>query len=541
MVGAPFGRLQPLEKAREPTLPGTLLFPPFRLDPVNQQLWRKSKLLNLRPKTFQVLRYLVQHSQRLVTKQELLEKVWADSVVSDELLRGYVSELREVLGDKAKKPKYIETVVARGYRFLPHVESESPAALNNERDLPSPFVEESRRRTHTGHPAELLVGILHSLTGTMAWTESPVVDATLLAIEQLNQRGGVGGRRIRPLIIDCESSEAIFARQAERLIRQDKVCTLFGCWTSASRKAVLPILEELDHLLIYPTQYEGMEECRNIFYTGAAPNQQIIPAVRWAFGFLRKKRFFLVGWNSVYSRAANAIIRDEVEALGGKIVGEEYLLPRSNEVTRVVRQIVQDEPEVIFNSMVGDMNLFYTRLLRAAGMTPDKVPTVYFSISEIELMSLTTTEILGDYGAWNYFQSVDRPANRAFINAVRSRYGTQRVTADPMEAAYLGVHLWAQAVEAAGDPDVPAIRRALRTQSFDGPGGPVQIDPENQHTWKTMRLGKIVEGGQFEVVWSSEKPIRPEPYPSSRSPAAWQEFLDDLFKQWDGHWTKPHN
>jgi urea transport system substrate-binding protein len=522
-------------------LQDTLLFPPFRLDVINQQLWRKSKLLDLRPKTFEVLLYLVQHPQRLVTKQELLERVWADSIVSDELLRGYVSELRKVLGDDAKRAKYIETVAARGYRFLPRVESESPAALNDERNPESPFPEPSRRKILTGHRPELLVGILHSLTGTMAWTESPVVDATLLAIEQLNQRGGIRGRRIRPLIIDGESSEAIFARQAERLIRQDKVCTLFGCWTSASRKAVLPILEELDHLLIYPTQYEGMEHCPNIFYTGAAPNQQIIPAVRWAFGFLRKKRFFLVGWNSIYSRAANAIIRDEVKALGGVIAGEEYLLPRSIEVTRVIRQIVQDEPEVIFNSLVGDTNLFYTRLLRAAGVTPDKVPTVYFSISEIELSSLSATEILGDYGAWNYFQSLDRPANHAFVNAFRSRYGPRRVTADPMEAAYLGVRLWGQAVEAAGNPDVTAIRQALRSQSFDGPGGPVRIDPENQHTWKTMRLGKIVEGGQFEVIWSSENPIRPEPYPSSRSPAAWDEFLADLFKQWDGHWTKPQN
>ena len=304
---------------------------------------------------------------------------------------------------------------------------------------------------------------------------------------------------------------------------------------------MLPIVEQRDHLLIYPTQYEGMEQCSNIFYTGAAPNQQIIPAVSWAVGFLRKKRFFLVGWNSVYSRAANAIIRDEVEACGGEIVGEEYVLPDSTEVTRVIRTIAQTEPDVIFNSLVGDMNLFYTRLLRAAGITPEKIPTVYFSVGEIELLSLSAREIVGDYAAWNYFQSLDRPENHAFVKRFRSRYGRQRVVADTMEAGYLGVHLWAQAAHTADPDDVPAIRQALLNQTFEAPGGRVRIDAENQHTWKTMRLGRIVEGGQFEIVWSSEKPIRPEPYPSSRSPDAWKDFLNQLYEAWGGNWTKSQN
>lgn len=515
---------------------GIFLFPPFRLDAANEQLWRESNLLALRPKTFEVLLYLVQNAQRLVTKQELLDKVWTNTVVSDELLRGYIRELRETLGDDAKKPQYIETVPARGYRFLLRVELEPSSAPVNTRIRTLPL-----ERNLAKAQEELRVGILHSLTGTMAWTESPVVDATLLAIEEINGRGGVLGRQIQPVVIDGESEEAAFARQAERLIAQEEVCTIFGCWTSASRKSVLPIVEKQDHLLIYPTQYEGMEQCRNIFYTGAAPNQQIVPAVRWAFGFLGKKRFFLVGWNSIYSRAANAVIRDEVERLGGEIIGEEYVLPDSTEVTRVVRTIVQSEPDVIFNSLVGDTNLFYTRLLRAAGITPAKVPTVYFSIGEIELMSLSQRETMGDYAAWNYFQSLDRPENRVFVEKFRSRYGRQRVTADPMEAGYLGVHLWAQAVEEAGTTDTPAIRQALKNQKFDAPGGPVRIDSENQHTWKTMRLGKIVEGGQFEIAWSSEKPIRPEPYPSSRPAAAWNEFLAGLFREWDGHWTKSQN
>jgi urea transport system substrate-binding protein len=514
----------------------TLVFPPFRLDVANEQLWRDSTLIPLRPKTFGVLLYLARNAQRLVTKQELLENIWRDTIVSDELLRGYIRELRETLGDDARKPRYIETIPARGYRFLLRVEL---AALSSPVTGPTevPAQETKPRKTHN----ELRVGILHSLTGTMAWTEGPVVDATLLAIEEINGRGGVLGREILPVVVDGRSEEAVFSYHAERLISREEACTIFGCWTSASRKSVLPIMEKKDHLLVYPTQYEGMEQCPNIFYTGAAPNQQIIPAVQWAFGFLRKKRFFLVGWNSVYSRAANAIIRDEVEELGGAIIGEEYVLPDTVEITRVVRGIARSKPDVIFNSLVGDTNLFYTRLLRAAGITPAKVPTVYFSIGENELLSLSTKETLGDYAAWNYFQSLDRPENHIFVEKFRHRYGRQRVTADPMEAAYLGVHLWAQAVEEARTTDTSALREALRRQRFDAPSGPVRIDSENQHTWKTVRLGKIVEGGQFEIVWSSEKPIRPEPYPKSRPAAAWDEFLAGLYRQWGGHWTKPQN
>lgn len=282
-----------------------------------------------------------------------------------------------------------------------------------------------------------------------------------------------------------------------------------------------------------------MEQSPNILYTGATPNQQVIPAVRWAFAILRKKRFFLIGWNSVYSHATNAIIRDEVDALGGEIVGEQYLPPLGVDVAAVARTIARSEPDLIFSSVAGDINVHFTRALRVAGVTPDKVPTVYFCISEIELLSLSAREVVGDYAAWNYFQSLDRPENHSFVNRFRTRYGRQRAIADPMEAGYLGVNLWARAIEAAGSIGVPAIRQALRSVTFEAPEGPVRIDPANQRTWKIMRLGKIVDGGQFEVVWRSEKPIRPEAFPRSRTPGEWHAFLKDLFKRWHGHWTKP--
>ena len=385
----------------------------------------------------------------------------------------------------------------------------------------------------------LLVGVIHSLSGTMVNSEAPVVDATLLAIEEINQRGGIRGRKVEVLVRDGQSDGLTFAREAERLITRDRVCTLFGCWLSACRKQVLPVVEEHNHLLIYPKTYEGLEQSPCVVYLGAAPNQYILPAVRWAVTSLGKRRFFLVGLDQVYARAANAIIRDEVTALGGEIAGEEYLLMSSTEVADAVHRIAESAPDMILNTLAGDRNVPFTRALRAAGVTPDRVPTIHFSASEIELRSLSARETAGNYAAWNYFQNLDRPENLAFVQRFQARYGRQRVTGDPMVAAYVGVHLWAQAVEAADSDDPQVIRQALRGQSFCGPGGVVRIDPENQHTWKVFRLGKIVEGGQFEVIASSEEPIRPEPYAASRSPAAWNAFLADLQQRWDGLWANP--
>jgi len=374
----------------------------------------------------------------------------------------------------------------------------------------------------------------------MVLSEGAVADATLLAIEEINQRGGIRGKKLEAFVCDCRSDEPTFAREAERLITQEKVRTLFGCWTSASRKELHPVLERHDHLLVYPVQYEGLEQSPYVVYTGATPNQQMLPAVRWAFDSLGARRFFLLGWDSVYSHAAHAVIREELAALGGQIAGEEYLLPASPEVSGVVRRILETQPDVILNTVVGDRNIPLCRTLRTTGATPGKLPTIYFSVGEVELRHFADREIVGDYAAWNYFQSLDRPQNKRFVNRFRQRYGPQRVLSDPMEAAYLGVHLWAQAAESAGGDDARAIREALRNQSFDAPGGVVRVDPDNQHTWKTARIGRVVEGGQFDLIWASETVIRPIPFPHSRPAAAWHVLLADLFQRWDGHWSNPH-
>lgn len=382
------------------------------------------------------------------------------------------------------------------------------------------------------------VGVLHALSGTMAISETAVVDATLMAIDEINAAGGLLGRQIAPLIVDTRSDWNFAAQEAERLITVEGVDVIFGCWTSACRRTVRPVFERLDHLLVYPVQYEGLETSPNILYTGAAPNQQIIPAVKWALDNLGN-RFALVGSDYVFPRAANAIIRDQVLSLGGEIVSEEYVLLGSTQTDTLAASIAASQPDVILNTINGDSNIAFFRSLRAAGVTADAIPTISFSIAESELPALDIGNVAGDYAAWNYFQSIDSPVNRQFVEAFRTRYGADRVTSDPIEAAYFGVYLWSQAVREAGTADVLVVQRALPGQSFNAPGGIVSVDSQTNHTWKTVRIGRIQPDGQFDIVWDSGNPIRPQPYPAYRPESMWAQFLDDLYQSWDGNWANP--
>jgi len=385
--------------------------------------------------------------------------------------------------------------------------------------------------------APIKVGVLHSLSGTMAISEAPVRDATLLAIEEINARGGVLGRKLEPVVVDGESDWDTFAAQAERLIVEDKVAAVFGCWTSASRKTVRPVFEKHGALLFYPVQYEGVEQSPNIVYTGAAPNQQIVPAVVWAFESLGKRRFFLVGSDYVFPRTANAIIRDYVGAIGGEIAGEEYILLGSNDVADAVARIRETKPDVILNTINGDSNVAFFRALRDAGVTPETIPTISFSIAEPELATMPVADMVGDYAAWNYFMSVDSAENTRFVKAYRDRYGKERVTSDPLEAAYSAVHLWAMAAEEAGSAEPAAVLDAIRDLGFEAPGGQIYIDHETRHTWKTVRIGRIRGDAQFEIVWSSGKPVRPVPFPRTRSRAQWDGMLESLREGWGGNWA----
>ncbi|MBI2825237.1 MAG: transporter substrate-binding protein [Planctomycetia bacterium] len=389
----------------------------------------------------------------------------------------------------------------------------------------------------TGPPIK--VGILHSLSGTMAISESAVVDATRLAIDELNEKGGLLGRKIEAIVADGRSDPATFAREAERLIKKEHVCTVFGCWTSASRRTVRPIFETNNHLLIYPVQSEGLETSANIVYVGAAPNQQIIPAVKWSVAFLERWHFFLVGSDYVFPRAANEIIKDEVKRLEGEVMGEAYLPLGSTEVADVIRQIKESGADVILNTINGDSNVAFFRGLRAAGIQPADIPVVSFSIGEQELRSMKIEDVVGDYAAQNYFQTIDRPENEVFLKKLHDRYGAQRVATDAMVGAYVGVHLWAQAVLAASSDDVVKIRENIGDQTYRGPSGVVRVDPRLLNTHRTMRIGQIRPDGQFDILVGSETPVAPEPYPKTRTREEWDAFLDGLYKKWGNRWEAP--
>lgn len=355
------------------------------------------------------------------------------------------------------------------------------------------------------------VGILHSLSGTMAISETSVHDAELLAIKEINANGGVLGKQIKPVIEDGASDWPTFAEKAKKLLQQDKVATIFGGWTSASRKAMLPVVEESNGLLWYPVQYEGMESSPNIFYTGAAPNQQIVPAVDWLLEN-RGTKFYLLGSDYVFPRTANAAIKAQLEDADADLVGEEYTPLGHTDYNTVIAKIKSEKPDVIFNTLNGDSNVAFFKQLKDAGITSEDITVLSVSVAEEEVRGIGADVIAGHLTSWNYYQSTETPENSEFVAAYKAAYGEDRVTADPIEAGYFGVYLWAAAVEKAGTTDVDAVKEAAKELEFQAPGGLVKVDGENQHVYKTVRIGEVQEDGQIKELWNSGEPVKPDPF-----------------------------
>ena len=374
------------------------------------------------------------------------------------------------------------------------------------------------------------VGLLHSLSGTMAISETTVVDAEMMAIDEINTAGGVLGKQIIPIKEDGASDWPTFAEKATKLIDQDNVVTVFGCWTSASRKAVLPVFESKQHMLWYPVQYEGQECSQNVFYTGAAPNQQIEPAVDW---LLENKgnNFFLVGSDYVFPRTANTIIKEQLAAKGGEVVGEDYLPLGDTEVTPIITKIKAALPDggVIFNSLNGDSNVAFFKQMQGAGLGPDKYPVMSVSVAEEEVRQIGPEYLKGHYAAWNYFQTVESPQNDQFVTSFKAKYGEDRVTNDPMEAAYIMVYLWKQAVEAAGTTDIEAVRKAAVDQEFDAPEGKVKMFP-NHHISKVVRIGQVRDDGLFDIVSATDDAVEPVP---------WNQYVQET-KGYACDWSDPN-
>jgi urea transport system substrate-binding protein len=375
------------------------------------------------------------------------------------------------------------------------------------------------------------VGILHSLSGTMAISEKSVVDAEELAIEEINKAGGVLGKQIEAVKEDGASDWPTFNEKAKKLIDQDKVVTIFGCWTSASRKAVKDTFESKNHMLWYPVQYEGQECSKNIFYTGAAPNQQIEPSVDWLLEKYKGKPFFLVGSDYVFPRTANTIIKAQLAAKGGKVVGEDYIPLGGTEVTPIISKIKAALPNggVIYNTLNGDSNVAFFKQMQGAGMGPDKYPSMSVSIAEEEVKAIGVEYLKGHFASWNYFQTVDSPESKKFVDAFKAKYGDDRVVNDPMEAAYIGVYLWKQAVEkAATADDLEKVRMAALGQSFAAPEGKVTME-NNHHISKWVRIGEVADDGLFKIVYSSKAAVKPIP---------WNQFVADT-KGYSCDWSDP--
>ena len=363
------------------------------------------------------------------------------------------------------------------------------------------------------------IGVLHALGGTVAG-EATLVDAVRLAVEEANESGGLNGQPIEMIVADCRSDAAYCAQQAEKLITRDGVQALFGCGTSACRKAVKPVIEKHHHLLFYPLQYEGLEQSPYIVYTGAAPNQQIIPMALWALQ-QKGKRFYLIGSDDIFPHTANLMVKDVLLAKGGQLLGERYLPPGAGDMAAVMGDISAQRPDFILNTLGGDSNLHVFRALRAAGIDAEKIPVFSTSIAEVELAAIGADLVAGHYAAWNYFQSVDSAENKAFVGRFKQRFGRERVLDDPMEAAYIGVKLWVNSARSADTADLTPVKNTLAQQSMAAPQGIVAMDFDSGCLWKTVRIGRVRRDGQFDIAWQSEAAVHPAQFPFYRSRQEW--------------------
>ncbi len=371
------------------------------------------------------------------------------------------------------------------------------------------------------------VGILHSLSGTMAISETSLKDVALMAIEEINAKGGVLGRKLEPVVVDPASNWPLFAEKARGLLTQDKVAVTFGCWTSVSRKSVLPVFKELNGLLFYPVQYEGEELEKNVFYTGAAPNQQAIPAVEYLMSKEggAAKRFVLLGTDYVYPRTTNKILRAFLKSKGVKEsdIDEVYTPFGHSDYQTIVANIKKFSAggkTAVISTINGDSNVPFYKELGNAGLKATNVPVVAFSVGEEELRGVDAKPLVGHLAAWNYFQSIKNPVNDEFIKKWRAYAKAKKlpnantvVTNDPMEATYIGIYMWKQAVEKAKTTDVDKVIAAMAGQTFKAPSGfTIKMDEKNHHLHKPVFIGEIKADGQFNVVWKSKGPVKAAPW-----------------------------
>jgi len=380
------------------------------------------------------------------------------------------------------------------------------------------------------------VGVLHSLSGTMAISETTLKDTVLMMVAEQNKKGGLLGKQLEAVVVDPASDWPMFAEKARELLTQQNVDVIFGCWTSVSRKSVLPVIEELNGLLFYPVQYEGEESSKNVFYTGAAPNQQAIPAVDYLMAELDVERWVLAGTDYVYPRTTNRILESYLRASG--VASEDIMInytPFSHSdwqsiVAEIKRFGSAGKKTAVISTINGDANVPFYRELGNQGVSSEDIPVMAFSVGEEELSGIDTTPLVGHLAAWNYFQSVETAANAEFISSWQNFIGsTSRVTNDPMEATYIGFNMWVKAVEAAGSTDVDAVEQAMIGIETPNLTGGTAVMNKNHHLSKPVLIGEIQDDGQFEVVWESDDLVEGD---------AWSDFLEGS-KDLTADWTDP--
>ncbi len=362
------------------------------------------------------------------------------------------------------------------------------------------------------------VGILHSLSGTMAISETSCKDASVMAIDEINAAGGVMGSKLEAVIVDPASDWPLFAEKAKELLLTKKCAAVFGCWTSVSRKHVLPVFEENNGLLFYPVQYEGEEQSLNVFYTAASPNQQLVPAAEYMMEQGAKK-FYLLGTDYVFPRTANKVLKAFLKSKGvpDANVMEEYTPFGHKDYQTIVAKLKEFSKgggACVLSTINGDSNVPFYKEFANQGLTAGDCPIMAFSVAEDELRAMEIPPLAGHLAAWNYFQSIDTPENKKFIDAFKAKYGKDRVVSDPIEAAYYGVYVWKAAVEKAKSFDVDKVRAAVYGMEFDAPGGKKKMDEKNQHTYKPVYIGEIMKDGQFKIVWKSKGLVKPDSYSS---------------------------
>lgn len=368
------------------------------------------------------------------------------------------------------------------------------------------------------------IGILHSLSGIMAENEKPLIDTLLMAMDEINDKGGLLGRQLEAVIVDIRSEPDHAAQEVERLIKEEKIDVIFGCGTSACRKAVKPVVEKYNHILFYPIQYEGLEQSDNIIYTGSTPNQQIIPGVVWAlknFG----SRIYLVGSDTIFPRTANFIIRDIANAKGAEIVAEQYQPQGANDFDKIISQIDELRPDVILSTINGNSNHAFFQKKHQAGL--DDIPIISFSISEKDLAISPYTNVKSHYAVQSYFQNLDNPTNHAFVGRIKQRLGPLQPITTPMEASYIGLYLWTQAVRSA-ESTIPAlVYKTISQQTMKAPQGVVSVE-SSHHLRKRILIGQANSKSHFDIIWATDHAIRPIPFPAFRNRSAWDKIITRL-------------